>query len=151
MNAKLETLLTSLGMSTLQLPLAWAHVVLSGPFARPVTRLVEVLGVFEYDTEHKLIRLNCRDVRRLLPGQLVAVEIYVFPGRQARLYCEYVHAVDAAGNRSFRGTRLRPLTLNGLRLALRDARRVPAFHGRAHVTRPGVLFDDLGLSPDYAG
>jgi len=150
MNVKLEMLLTSLGLSTLQAPLAWVQVLLSGPFAHPITRLVEALGVFEYDTEHKLIHLHCRDVRRLLPGQLAAIEIYVFPGRQARLYCEYVHEVDVAGNRTFRGTPLRPLTLRGLRRALRDAKREPAFHGRAHVTRPGELFDDLGLSPDSA-
>ncbi len=142
---KLDTLLASLGLATMSESMAWAKPLLTGPFARPLIRLASLMDIVEYDTDHQMIHLRRRDACRLIPGQLFSVEIYVYPKKQTRLYAEYILGVDAAGNRAFRGSRLRPLTQRGLRQVLRDAKRVPEFHGRSHVTQPGELFADLGI------
>jgi hypothetical protein len=104
------------------------------------------LGDIEYDTEHQMLHIHRRN--HSLPGQLDSIEIYAWPGRQARFCCTYVGAIDARGNRVFRNTRLKPVTIKGLRRVLRDARRVPEYHGRAHVTQPGELWRDLGCAPE---
>ncbi len=142
---KLDALLTSLGLATISESMAWAEPLLSEPFARPVARVALEMDIVEYDTDHQAILLRRRDVHRLIPGQLFSVEIYARPGKQARLYTEYLLAVDATGNCTFRDSRLRPLTQRGLRRVLRDAKKNPEFHGRSHITEPGNLYLDLGI------
>lgn len=142
---KLDTLLTSLGLATISESMDWAKPLLTGPFARPLSRIASQLDIVEYDTDHQVIQFRRRDARRLLPGQLFSVEIYVHPAKQTRLYAEYVLAIDATGNRAFCGSRLRPLTQSGLRRVLRDAKKIPEFHGCSHVTQPGCLYADLGI------
>jgi len=110
-----------LGLEPIAPQLEWLHPLLSGPFARPIQKLATELGVTEFDTEHKVLSLRRRDVMRLIPGELWLVEIYVSATRPPRIYLEYAGPTD----QTFRGSGLRPLTLKGLRRALRDARRVP--------------------------
>jgi hypothetical protein len=146
--SKLDSLLTSLGLATISESMDWAKPLLSGPYVRLISRVALQMDTVEYDTDHHVILLRRCDLRCLVPGQLFSVEIYAHPKKQARLYAEYVLAVDAAGKRTFRGSRLRPLTQKGLRRVLRDASNAPKFHGRSHITQPGNLCSDLGIDAD---
>ena len=118
----------------------FAHGKESGPWGSKIKHLAAIAE-----------RHNCKvlspDYSDLMNPD-ARVEIYAHPKKQARLYAEYVLAVDAAGKRTFRGSRLRPLTQKGLRRVLRDVSNTPKFHGRSHITQPGNLCSDLGIDAD---
>ncbi|PKO86087.1 MAG: hypothetical protein CVU18_16750 [Betaproteobacteria bacterium HGW-Betaproteobacteria-12] len=117
--------MNSTASCTAALPPEWAQVCARAPFAGLVAQLTRLLGEAEYDTEHWQLTIRRTDLDRLSPGELFAVEIYCPPdGRQARLYVEDVHQVTATGA-TFSGRRLCPLTIAGLRRAIRDAKRLP--------------------------
>ncbi len=118
---KLNNLLTRLGLATIAESIEWAKPVLTGPHAKQVSKLAAAMDIVEYDTDHRVVAMRRKDPNKTIPGDLFAVEIYVQERRQARIFAEYVLAIDAAGNRSFRGTRLKPLTQKVLRRLLRDA------------------------------
>lgn len=124
--------------------LAWSAQLRTGPFYPLITRISAALGGIEYDSEHRMIYIARPN--HGFPSQLDSVEIYVRPGRQARFCCTYVARIGERGNRVFRNTRLKPVTIKALRRVLRDARR-GGWHDRAHVPQPGQLAADLGL-PD---
>jgi hypothetical protein len=112
-------------LPTADLPPEWVRVCAPTPFAGQLAQLTRLLGHAAYDAEHRLLHIRRRGLTRLTRGELFAVDIYFPRGcRQARLYVEYVHAVTATGLTVW-GSRLRPLTIAGLRRAIRDARRLP--------------------------
>ncbi len=129
--AKFQTLAAQL--PTADLPPEWVRVCAPIPFAGQLAQLTRLLGHAEYDAEHRLLHIRRPGLTRLTRGELFAVDIYFPRGcRQPRLYMEYVHEGTATGA-TVRGSRLRPLTIAGLRRAIQDARRLPR-GGRGGLT-----------------
>lgn len=115
--SKLNALSHELALPFVLLTPAWIKATLPRHWASPIALLAELLGTVEWDVEHQVMHLRRTDLNKLVAGELFGIEIGIRRLGAPTLYCEYVHLITANGG-EFRG-KLRPLTLKGLRRAIR--------------------------------